>query len=87
MVFDACLPQSFCGFVIGQLESDGRFELLELSGTNLDVEVVPFVGNLEDLRPSESVDPEAVAEDQDAGGADADQDINAVGILEGGVEG
>ena len=56
MMFDAGFPQSFGGFVIGQLESDGGFELFELSGTNFDVKIVPFVGNFEDFWPRKTVD-------------------------------
>ena len=70
--------------MVRELESDGGFELLELAGANLDVKVVPFVGNLEDFGPSESVDPQSIAEDQNAGGANPDQDVHTVRVLEGG---
>lgn len=42
-MFYACFPQLLGGTMILQLESDGRFVLLELTRPNLDVEVVTFV--------------------------------------------
>lgn len=47
-----------------------------LSGSYLDVEVAPLVGDLEDLRPGEAVDPQPVAVNQQAVGADAQHYLN-----------
>lgn len=41
-----------------------------LSGSDLDVEVVPLVGDLEDFGPGESVDAQSVSVDQEAAGTD-----------------
>ena len=80
-MLDSCLPQSLSQTVIGQLEPDGTLELFELARTDLDVEVIPLVGDLEDLGPREAVDSEAVAVDEEPWGTDADHDVDALGVL------
>ena len=81
VVLDADLPEPLCRAVIVQLEADGRLELLELSRPQLDEESVSLVRDLDDLRPSEAVDPEPVAVDQDSGGADAEHDVHVLRVL------
>lgn len=71
MMLYACFPEFLGRPVIGQFEADGRLELLELAGPDLDVEIVPLVGDLENLGPREPVDPEPVSVDRQAGRADA----------------
>ena len=53
VVLDTDLPQTLGGLVALELEPNGGLEVLELPGTDLDVESVPLVGDLDDLRPSE----------------------------------
>lgn len=60
MMLDACFPEFLGCPVVRQFETNGRFELLELAGSDLDVEIVPLVRNLKDLRPCEPVDPKPV---------------------------
>lgn len=43
MMFNARLPEFFGASMIGQFETDRRFVLLELTGSDFDVEIVPFV--------------------------------------------
>lgn len=45
-MFHAYFPQFFGGSVIGQFKTDGRFELFESPGSDFNVKIVPFVGNL-----------------------------------------
>jgi hypothetical protein len=42
--------------VVCQLEANGGFTLLKLPWSNLDVEIVPLVRNLQNLGPGKSVD-------------------------------
>lgn len=58
VMFDARLPQLLGGAVVGELEADRGLELLELSGPQLHVEVVPLVADLQDLGPREAIDTE-----------------------------
>ena len=63
MIFHACFPQ-FLGFsVVGQLEADGGLVALKLPGANLHEEVVTLVGDLENFRPREPVDPQSAVRD------------------------
>ena len=52
--------------MVAELESDGRFELLELPGSEFDEESVSFVRNLDNLGPRESVDSKSVAVDENS---------------------
>lgn len=52
-----------------------------LSWSDLNVEVVPLVRNLEDLGPSEAVDPEPVFVNQEPVGAHAQHDVHAIRVL------
>lgn len=52
-----------------------------LSGSDLNVEVVPFVGDLQDLWPGEPVDPQPVSVDQQAAAAHAQHDGHALRVL------
>ena len=56
MMFDASLPELLGGAVVGELEADGGLELLELTRSQLHIEFVPFVADLQDLGPCEAVD-------------------------------
>lgn len=58
-----------------------RSRLSHLSRADLDVEVVPFVGDLQDLGPGEPVDPESVSVDQQAAAAHAQHDGHALRVL------
>lgn len=53
-----------------------------LTRADLDVEVAPLVGNLEDLGPGEAVDPQSVPVDEEAVGTDTQHDIDAFGVLQ-----
>lgn len=55
--------------------------LSHLSGSDLDVEVVPFVGDLEDLWPREPVDPEPVPVDQQTTTAHAQHNGHTLRVL------
>jgi len=66
VVLDANLPQSLGRAMVAQLEADGRFELLELAGTQLDEEAVSFVRNFDNLWPSEPVNPEPISVDENS---------------------
>lgn len=46
VMLHAGLPKLLGRPVVGQLETDGGFELLELARTYFDVEIVPFVADL-----------------------------------------
>lgn len=46
--------------MIGQLEANGGLVLLELPRTDLDVEMVALVGDLQDLGPGKAVDAESI---------------------------
>lgn len=59
MVLHAGLPQLLGRLVRGQLETDRRLVLLELSRADLKVEVVALVRDLQDLGPCEAVDPKS----------------------------
>lgn len=63
-MFDTRFPQLLCSPMIRQLEADGRLVLLELSGPDLDVEVVALVGNFEDFRPGKAVDAQSEKSDK-----------------------
>ena len=52
-----------------------------LSRSDLDVEVVSFVGDLQDLWPGESVDPQSVSVDQQTATAHAQHDGHALRVL------
>lgn len=52
-----------------------------LSRSDLDVEVVPLVGDLEDLWPREPVDPEPVSVDQQATTAHSQHDGHTLRVL------
>lgn len=52
--------------MIGEFETDGRFELLEFPGSDLQVEIVSFVGDLKDFWPGEPVYSEFVSEDEES---------------------
>lgn len=56
VVFNADLPQFFGCPVIRQLEANGGLKLFKLSWSNFYIKVVPFVGNLENFRPSKTID-------------------------------
>lgn len=61
--------------------SGGPYWHAYLSGAYFDVEIIPFVGDLEDLGPGEPVDAQAIAVDQKTTGAHAQHDLNTLGIL------
>jgi len=46
--------------VVGQLEANGGFVLLELPRSDLDVEVVALVRDLQDLGPGKAVDAQSI---------------------------
>lgn len=54
---------------------------LHLCGADLDVEIVPFVGDLQDLWPGKAVDPQSVSVDQQAATAHAQHDGHALRVL------
>lgn len=81
VVLDANLPQSLGRAMVAQLEADGRFELLELAGTQLDEEAVSFVRNFDDLWPSEPVNPEPISVDENSWWADAQHDVDIFRVL------
>ena len=56
VVLDSGLPQPLGKAVVGQFEAYCALELFKLAWSDLDVEVVTFVGDLEYLRPGEAVD-------------------------------
>ena len=80
VVLDAGLPEALRRAVVGQLEAQCTFVLLKLPGADLDVEVVALVADLENLRPAEAVDAEAVAEDVQPTAADAHHNVQT-GLL------
>ena len=80
-MLDACLPETFGRFVIGQLETNRGFELLKLAGTNFDVKVISFVGNFENFWPGKAIDAQAVAEDENSRRTHANQNVNAIRVL------
>lgn len=53
-----------------------------LSGSDLNVKVVPLVWNLEDFRPSKSVYPESVFVHQEPVGTHAQHDVHTLRILQ-----
>lgn len=53
-----------------------RDKSTDLSRADFDVKVAPLVRDLQDLGPGEAVNPQAVAVDQQAVGADAQHDFN-----------
>lgn len=59
----------------------GGTAVSHLSGSDLDVEVVPLVGDLEDLWPREPVDPEPVSVDQQTTAAHAQHDGHTLRVL------
>lgn len=63
-MLDTRLPQLLGGAMVAEFEPDSRLELLELSGTQLHVEVVPLVADLQDLGPREPVDAEPGGREQ-----------------------
>ena len=81
VMLHADLPQPLGRAVVAQLEPDRGLELLKLPGPQLDVEAVPLVGDLDDLGPRESVDPEPVPVDEDSRGADAEHDVHVLRVL------
>lgn len=58
-MFHTSLPQFLGGAVVGQLEADCGFELLELAGTQFHVEVVSLVTYFQYFGPRETVDAES----------------------------
>jgi len=46
--------------VVGQLEANGGFVLLELPRSDLDVEMVALVRDLQDLGPGKAVDAQSI---------------------------
>lgn len=58
-----------------------RRRVFHLSRSDLNVEVVPFVGDLQDLWPGEPVDPQSVSVDQQAAAAHAQHDGHALRVL------
>lgn len=56
------LPQLLRRLMGGQLETDRRFVLLEFTRSDLKVEVVTLVRNLQDLGPREPIDPQSIKE-------------------------
>ena len=54
----------------------------DLSRPDFDVEIVPFIGDLHDLRPGKAVDAQLILIDQQTTRTNADQDINTFRILE-----
>lgn len=52
-----------------------------LSRSNFDVEVIPLVGDLEDFGPSEPVDAQTVAVDEEARGTHSQHDLHPLRIL------
>ena len=52
-----------------------------LSRTNLDVKVIPLVGNLEDLGPCEAVNTKAIPVDEKPRGTNTDHDVNILAVL------
>jgi len=46
--------------VVGQLEANGGFVLLEFPRSDLDVEVVALVRDLQDLGPGKAVDAQSI---------------------------
>lgn len=81
VMLHARLPQLLGRPVVGQLEADGGFELLELARTYFDVEIVPLVADLQDLGPGEAVYSQPVAVHQQAGRAHAQHDVDPFRIL------
>lgn len=51
---------------------------LYLSWADLDVEVASLIGDLEDFRPGESIDPETVSVDEQTVGAHAEHYVNSL---------
>ena len=56
-------------------------KVAHLSRPDLDVEVVPLVGDLEDLGPGEAVDAQSVTVDEETGGAHAQHNLHSLRIL------
>lgn len=56
-------------------------EVSHLSRPDLNVEVVPFVGDLQDLWPGEPVDPQSIPVDQQAAAAHAQHNGHALRVL------
>lgn len=56
MVFNTRLPEFLSTAMISELKANRRLILLKLAGTDFNVKVVSFVGDLKDLGPSESID-------------------------------
>lgn len=52
-----------------------------LSRPNLDVKVVPLVGDLEDFGPGEAVDPQPVSVDEQAACTHAQHYLHTLGVL------
>lgn len=61
MMFHTGLPELLGGPMIGKLETNGRFVLLEFTRSYLDVEMMTLVRDLQDLWPSETVDAQSAA--------------------------
>ena len=53
-----------------------------LSGPHFDVEVVAFVGDFEDLRPGEAVDPELVPVHEQPAGTHAQHYLEVLLVLQ-----
>lgn len=80
-MFNASLPKLLSGAMIGQLEPDGRLELLELPRSNLDVEIVPLIADLQNLGPGETIHLQPVSINQKARSANPQHNIDSFGIL------
>ena len=52
-----------------------------LSRTNLNIKVIPLVGNLEDLGPCEAVNTKAIPVDEKPRGTNTDHDVNILAVL------
>lgn len=83
VVFDAGLPEFLGGAMVGQLEADRRLELLELAGSQLHVEIVPLVADLQNLGPREPVYTQFLSVHEQTRGAHAERDVHILRVLGG----
>ena len=81
MMFDTCLPQSFSCSMICQFKANRRLKLFKLSRSDLNVELVPFVGNLKNFGPSKSIDPQSVLVNQETRSTDSHHDVKSCRIF------
>jgi len=59
VVLHAGFPQFLGGTMVGQLKANGGFVLLEFTRSDLDVEMVALVGDLQNLGPGKAVDAQS----------------------------